>query len=108
MLIRSKLPGNHWVKFDRNVFTMNISAGAKVLYGFLAGSQNGDAYSDKDLAKIFKISQQTLTRQKKELKDARLLLIEQIMPRVYVAYVGSTQCSAKEVKDEWNERDTLL
>lgn len=85
-----------------------MSAGAKVLYGFLSASRPGDVYSDKDLAKAFKISQQTLTRQKKELKDNKLLLVEQIQPRIYVAYVGSTEASAKKVRDEWNIRDTLI
>ena len=36
-----------------------------------------------------------------ELKDAGLILVDQISPRIYVLYVGHTRLCASEVKRMW-------
>jgi len=107
MFIRTSLPKSGWVKFDKKVFTLPISAGAKVLYGYLVSSSTGTAYKDQHLLNVLKVSQKTLYKQKKELKDEELLLIEQIIPRVYVAYIGYTGKTAEQVKREWDKEDGL-
>jgi hypothetical protein len=108
MIIRHSLPKIRWTKIDRNVFTLEMSAGSKVLYGYLCGLRNGAAYTDINLIRELRISQTTLTKQKRELKNQLLLLTEQVLPRVFVAYIGHTEKTAQEVKDEWKEEDSIV
>lgn len=105
MFIRHDLPINGWTKIDRNVFTLDISAGAKVLYGYLCGLQNGANLSKEKMADKLKITPRTLTNYEKELKKANLLLIEQVSPRNWVAYIGHTRRLAVQVRNEWQEFD---
>jgi len=102
MIIRHNLPRDNWVKYDKNVFLLTtISDGAKVLYGYMCGLRNGADAFDVDTAVKLGLSQQVLARRKRELKEAGLLLVDQIGPRVYVAYIGHTGISALQVKYQW-------
>ena len=79
MIIRHNLPSKAFTKLDRFVFTDNrLSDGSKVLYGYLCGLRNGQDFSDKYILKVLQITQATLTRRKKELKDADLFFIDRI------------------------------
>lgn len=108
MIIRHSLPKQQWTKIDRNVFTLDISSGAKVLYGYLCGLRNGAAYTDINLIRELRMSQTTLTKQKRELKNEHLLFTEQVLPRVFVAYIGHTGKTAYEVKNEWKAEDSII
>lgn len=104
MIIRHKIL-EHWAgytKFDRKVFTKRgLSDGAKVLYGYLAGMRSGANYTDKYVLTALSISQAVLTRRKKELKDANLILMDRLDLRTYALYVGRSGMPAAKVKDEW-------
>lgn len=92
-----------YTKTDKHVFTLpNLSNGAKVLYGYLAGLQSGNNYTDKYLIKALGVSQTVLTTRKKELKDANLILIEKIDMKTYAIYIGWTTMPASKVKEEWD------
>jgi len=107
MIIRHKSPERGWVKVDRRVLQLDISDGAKVLYLFLCSLKNGTAYTDLVLCARLKCKQATLTNRKKELKKEGLLLVEQILPRVYVAYIGSTKENCNVVRAKWADEDLL-
>ena len=107
MFIRHELPSSNWTKIDRKVFTLPISAGAKVLYGYLCSMKNGSALKKDAMAEELGIKPRTLTTQERELKDANLLIIEQIQPRIYVAYIGHTKKTAEQVKIDWKKEDII-
>jgi len=108
MIIRHKSPLKGWTKIDRYVLELDMSDGAKVLYAYMCGLRNGAAYVDAYLLKALKCSQATLTLRKRELKDKDLLLVDQVQPRVYVAYIGHSKVGATQVKAEWKKEDALL
>lgn len=102
MIIRHWIPDRSYTKVDRDVFThRDLSDGACRLYGYLCGLRNGANFTDAYVMKVLGISQTVLSRRKKELKDLGLLLIDQIAPRVYVAYIGTTTIRASKVKEIW-------
>lgn len=102
MIIRHNLPTKNYTKVDRRVFVNpKLTDGAKVLYGYLCGLRNGANFSDKYIVKAMGMSLRALANRKKELKENKLILIEQISPRVYVIYIGYTSLSAAEVRDTW-------
>jgi hypothetical protein len=107
MIIRHNLPNYGFTRIDRKVFTNpNITDGATRLYGYLCGLRNGANFSDKYITKAMSISQAVLTKRKKELKDAGLILVDQVSPRVYVVYIGHSNMLAKQVRQIWlNEED---
>jgi len=107
MFIRKGLPGNYWNKLDNKIFTLDMSPGAKVLYAFLLSTHDGAVWTDEAIKDALGISRNTLLRQKKELRENNLLLVEQIQPRIYVAYLGHTNKSAEKVKLEWKKEDGL-
>lgn len=91
-----------YTKVDKYVFTYpGITDGAKVLYGYLSGLPTGRNFSDKYILTSLGISPRTLANRKKELKDAGLILIDQISPRNYMLFVGTTKKTATEVKEDW-------
>lgn len=102
MIIRHNLPTNNFTRIDRRVFTNpDIGHGACRLYGYLCGLRNGANYTDKYLLKALDIRQSSLTKWKKELKDAGLVLVDQVGPNIYVIYIGFTTMPAYEVKRLW-------
>ena len=107
MLIRKQTPKNSWTRIDKRVFTLNISDGAKVLYGYMFGLQDSSFYTDKYIIKALRSSQSTITRHKKELKDAGLLEVVQVLPRYYVAYLGNTHYDAQQMAAKWAKEDKV-
>jgi len=108
MFIRHKNPSEAWVKFDKAVMTRyDLTDGAKVLYAYLSGVDNGAAYVDTYLCKALNCSQRVLTRRRTELRSAGLLLVEQIQPRIWVCYVGNSKVTADKVKKNWKPSDGL-
>lgn len=106
MIIRHQPAPTPYTMLDRYVFTdRRLSDGAKVLYGYLKGLKNGANYNDKYLLKALNTSQASLTRRKKELKDADLIMIDQVTPRLYVIYIGHTKMTASEVKARWKTEE---
>lgn len=104
MIIRHHKPTEAYTKIDRYVITNpELSDGAIRLYCYLCGLMNGANFSDTYLLAALRISKDTLARRKKELKDAGLILTEQIRPRVYVIYIGHMKQSASQVKAEWEK-----
>ena len=108
MIIRHTLPYKAYTKIDRYVFTHSeLTDGAKVLYGYLCGLRNGAAFSDRYIRRALNTSESVLTRRKKELKNADLILVDQLSPKVYVIYIGHTKLKASEVKENWLQEDNL-
>ena len=104
MIIRHYKPTECYTKIDRRVITNpELSDGAIRLYCYLCGLMNGANFSDTYLKAALKISKETLARRKKELKDAGLILVDQIRPRVYVIYIGYMERNAASVKEEWEK-----
>ncbi len=102
MFIRHYLPSDNYTKIDRKVFTdRDLSDGAVRLYGYLCSLRNGSNFSDTYIIKALNISSDTLARRKRELKERGLILVEQIMPRCYVIYIGYIGYSAELVKKQW-------
>ena len=108
MFIRSHISNTeaHYTKYDRHVFTdQRLTDGAKVLYGYLAGLQNGARKNDKYIMIAMGISQAVLTKRKKELKETDLILVDRIAPREYVLYIGTTDVPASAMKKYWEEEE---
>ena len=109
MFIRCELPKEYYMKFDRNIFLDHrLSDGAVRLYGYLAGHRNSDEVTDEYIRQKMNLSKAVLARRKKELKDVDLLIVEQIHPRVYMAYVGNSVRGATAVKKYWDNRKEEL
>lgn len=101
-IIRKFVPKERYNVVDRHVFTRrDLSYPAKSLYGYLAGLRSGANFSDEYLMKAMDMSKNTLARRKKELKDAGLILVEQIKPRVFAIYIGTSEYPANSVKAHW-------
>lgn len=106
MFIRHDLPFECFTKIDRHVVSNpKLNDGAVRLYAFLCGLRNGANFSDAYLAKSLGISPMMITRRKKILSDANLILCEKISPRVYVLYIGHSRRGADEVKKHWIEKE---
>lgn len=108
MIVRHYLPKESYTKVDRKVFTdPSLSDGAVRLYGYFCSLRNGANYSDAYVIKALNLSKDTLARRKRELKNAGLILVEQIQPRVYVLYIGFTGYPAEKVKWQWEKEQVL-
>jgi hypothetical protein len=106
MIVRHNLPTTSYTRIDRNVFALpDVSDGAKVLYGFLCGLRSGSNFSDTYVMGALGVSRTALTRRKAELKKARLILVHQVSPRVFVLYIGHTRMPADAVKLNWDKED---
>ena len=106
-LIKKYLPNKDYSKIDNKVATIDrgsVCDGAKVLYLYLAGFKNARRITDNYVLSVLNISENTLVKYKKQLKDADLILIDHIAGREYDMYIGSTQFPASKVKEYW---DTL-
>lgn len=109
MIIRKALPKDSYTKMDNKVFTdQRLSDGAKVLYGYLASLRTGANFTDDYIVKAMGISKRALANRKKELKQAGLILIDQVSMRIYVIYIGHTRFSAEKVKQTWIEEDGIV
>ena len=79
----------------------DITDGAKVLYGYLSGLESGASFEDSDLLKKFNINQPVLTKRKRELKEAGLIMQDSVGPRTYIMYVGDSSYPADVIKNMW-------
>ena len=96
MIIRTKGIYSGYAKVDNQIaMTRNISDGAFRLYAYFIALKNGDNFVDKFIMKGLGISQATLTKRKKELKDAGLIASERLASREYILWVGDSQMPAK-------------
>lgn len=108
MIIRHNLPTRGFTRIDRTVFTdRKISDGAVRLYGYLCGLRNGASFSDTYIMQALGVSRAVITRRKRDLKDAGLILVEQVSPRVYVIYIGHSRMTALQVKKSWELEEDL-
>ena len=104
MIIRNGDIFNGFTKVDKAIFTdRRLTDGAKVLYAYLLGLRSGANFVDKYVMKGLGITQQVLTKRKKELKDARLIETEQIAPRLYVLYVANSKMDLYKTKEKWRK-----
>ena len=96
MIIRTKGIYSGYAKVDNQIaMRRNISDGAFRLYAYFIALKNGDNFIDKFIMKGLGISQATLTKRKKELKDAGLIESERLASREYILWVGDSQMPAK-------------
>lgn len=106
MYIQRIPPKRFFTKLDRNILVHDgLSDGAKVLYAFLFGLPPSTNYSDGYLIKVLKLSKRAIASRKKELRDADLLVTEQIGARVYHAYMGTSALPASKVMKIMKDRD---
>lgn len=102
MIIRHNLPIRNFTKIHRSVFTNpELTDGAVRLYSYLCSLRNGADFSDKYIIKAMGISQNVLSRRKKELKEHGLILMDQVSPRIYIIYIGYPGQPASVVKSTW-------
>lgn len=93
---------------DNKIATISkkiLSDGAYRIYGYLSSFQNGRRITDNYILTALDISQKTLTKYKKQLRDLDLVVVEQIVGKEYDIYIGSTSIPASKVKEYWNELD---
>lgn len=99
MFIHRSLPNKYFTRCDNNLITESkLSDGAFRLYMYLALLQGGANYTDSYLMKVLRLSRRAVANRKKELKDLDLLIVDQIAPRTYQAYLGFTGVPATEVR----------
>jgi hypothetical protein len=104
--IKKSLPREKFVKIHNSIWTdTGLSDGAKVMYGFIASLPNGKTIHDGYISKAMGISSRTVTNRKEELKQAGLLLMVQLAPRVYDLYIGYPGFPASSVKAMWEKEN---
>jgi hypothetical protein len=102
--IKKSLPREKYVKISNDVWSiLDLSDGAKVMYGFLASLPNGKTIHDGYISKSLGVSSRTVTNRKQELVKLGLLLMVQLSPRVYDLYIGFPGMPASRVKQLWEE-----
>jgi hypothetical protein len=106
MHIKKSLPRERFTKISNEVWCdETLTDGAKVLYGFLASLPNGKTIHDGYIVKCLGTSSAMVTRRKRELKEAGLLLMVQLAPRVYDLYIGYPGYPASRVQAVWENED---
>lgn len=104
MHIKKGMPHENFTKIHNSVWAdTSISDGALRLYGFIASLPNGKVITDNYINKCLGWSQPTLTRRKKELKDANLVLMVRISAKVHDLYLGHPKFTAAQVKALWED-----
>lgn len=88
-----------WTMISDDIYTIGLSSNAIVVYGYLASYPKNKPVKDSTIERKLGFTHSKLTRAKKELKDKRLLLIEQIGARSYEWYLGNPNVSAAETKE---------
>lgn len=78
---------------------LNISDGAKVLYTYLVGMDNGLDCKEETIANILGLTEDNYLTRKQELINADLLLIEKDAIKGDVMYIGNSLEKASETKD---------
>ncbi len=106
MTIYRFMPKEKYTKFDNAVMTVSRDAladGAKVMYAYLASHMNGKRITHNYLKKSLGISQGSIDKYVRQLKDLDLIVMDRIGVKQYDCYVGSTQVPASHVKHLWRE-----
>lgn len=104
MHIKKGMPSESYTKIDNRLWSrQDISDGALRLYGFIASLPNGKVITDAYIIKSLGWSQRTVSSKKKELKEAKLLLMVKISARVHDLYLGYSRFTAEQVKAMWED-----
>jgi hypothetical protein len=91
---------------DPNVLTnIELTDGAVVLYGYLCSISIGSNLKDEHITKAMGISQDTLTRRKRELKKADLINVFRMSSGVYIMFVGDSEKPASLLKENWEKEN---
>lgn len=102
--IKKGMPSESYTKIDNRLWSRSdISDGALRLYGFIASLPNGKVITDAYIIKSLGWSQRTVSSKKKELKEAKLLLMVKISARVHDLYLGYSRFTAEQVKAMWED-----
>jgi hypothetical protein len=103
-IIRKKLGNSHFTMIDNMVAkNKNLSDMAVRLYLFLAGFNNSFQMNDAYIEKSLSWSHSKVTRVKRELKNADLILVEKVDRSLYFMYIGTSQSGATIVRNNWNK-----
>jgi len=103
-IVRKYLAKDEYTKIDNQVArNTNISDYSYRLYGFIAGFQNSFQLNDAYVAKSLDWSTRKVTRAKKDLVDAGLILVDKIDRSTYFIYIGNSKVSATKVRDYWRK-----
>jgi hypothetical protein len=101
-IIRKVLAKDNYSKIDNNVArNSNITDYSFRLYVFIAGFINGFQLNDEYIAKSLGWNRSKVTRAKRDLVKADLILVDKIDRSTYFIYVGSSKVKASVVKDNW-------
>ena len=104
MTIYKYLPKSNYTKFDNKVLTISskrLTHGAKVVYIFMAHLSTGKKISYGYIIKSLDISESALKKYIAELKGFNLLEMVRVGAKQYDCYIGSTECPAYRVKQNW-------
>jgi hypothetical protein len=89
-----------YIHIHNDIVTNKIlSDKAKVLYGYLLSLTDKDPCDDTSVCNALDTTVTTLSRTKKELKNAGLMVTECIAPGTWVTYLGNPNCPASKVKE---------
>ena len=100
--IRKRLAKSEYTMADNNIVRdSEISDQAVRLYWYLASNKNGFNLNDSKIISDLSWSQRKVTTYKKELSRKGFILIEKVDQRTYIMYIGSTEISAKKVRENW-------
>ena len=106
MTIYRFMPKEKYTKFDNGVMTIATAAladGAKVMYAYLASHMNGKRITHNYIKKALGISQGSIDKYVRQLKELDLILMIRTGVKQYECYIGSTQVPASYVKEMWKE-----
>ena len=107
-IVRKFLAVDNYTKMDNNVArNTDITDYSYRLYGFVAGFKNGFQLNDAYIAKALDWSTRKVSRAKRDLVKANLILIDKIDRSTYFLYIGSSTIPATEVKANWKKLETL-
>lgn len=104
MKIIKKLPARGYTKVHNSIWVMkDLSEGAKCLYGFLSSLPPGKNISDGYIVKCTGMANRTITRRKQELKEAKLICVVQLAPKVYEMYLTNPDYPIEKLVEEKND-----
>jgi len=87
----------HWLIADRKVLeNTKLSPVARLVYYFLQGWNVNYQLSNNKLAEKLGVSESSVTRATKELKNMDLYYVNRVGAKAYSGYLGNTQTTASE------------
>ena len=103
-IVRKYLAKDNYTKVDNQVArNTNIPDYSYRLYGFIAGFQNSFQLNDAYVAKSLCWNRSKVSRAKRFLVEAGLILVDKIDRSTYFLYVGNSKVSATKVRDYWRK-----